>query len=152
MLWSRGWKPEPDPLDVRRILQHKENLIKQNDCPGCSTTASIRVLVPGWSDGPSLWGACLSDCTCSLGGMLLGSPRRGCNRNSANHPDHSFEICTDSQFPVIHHNSRPGQTALQLCQTKRESPVTSLPTSTPEQSGKPPATLLYPNPTHPRDP
>ncbi len=37
-----------------------------------SDKTAMEVHLPGRSGGPSLWGACLSDCTCSLGRMVVG--------------------------------------------------------------------------------
>ncbi len=33
---------------------------------------ALEIFLPGRSGGPSLWGACLSDCICSLGRRVLG--------------------------------------------------------------------------------
>ncbi len=36
-----------------------------------SEKTALEVLLPGRSRGPSLWGACLSDCICSLGRRVV---------------------------------------------------------------------------------
>ncbi len=37
-----------------------------------SEKTAMEVLLPGRSGGPSLWGACLSDCICTLGKRVIG--------------------------------------------------------------------------------
>ncbi len=46
-----------------------------------SSKTVMEVLLPGRSGGPSLWGACLSDCICSLGRRVVGVATEKLQRN-----------------------------------------------------------------------